>query len=158
MYLTWSTLLWKGVGEKLCQGFSSVFSQNLCHTPSFIIFCTSAANGWLEKVSWFPEPILWKVQARRDGIWQRNLAAAPCSLHRKITASRTKIVVTVAVWTGIIQVSRVFFFLPSTSLWGIYSCNMHPSITVYTFTHSFTLLCKLLFCTLLITMHVTIHH
>ena len=138
MYLTWSTLLWKGVGEKLCQGFSSVFSQNLCHTPSFIIFCTSAANGWLEKVSWFPEPILWKVQARRDGIWQRNLAAAPCSLHRKITASRTKIVVTVAVWTGIIQVSRVFFFFCQAHHCGafIHVTCIHPLQCIHSLTHS----------------------
>ena len=30
----------------------------------------------------------------------------------------------------------LFLFLPSTSLRGFYSSNVHPSITVYTFTHS----------------------
>ena len=29
-----------------------------------------------------------------------------------------------------------FFLLPSTSLWGFYSSSMHPSITMYTLTHS----------------------
>ena len=34
-----------------------------------------------------------------------------------------------------------FCFLPSTSLWGVYSNSMHPSIiTMYTFTPSFTFL------------------
>lgn len=50
-----------------------------------------------------------------------------------------------------------FFFLPSTLL-GIYFCNVHPYITIYTFTHSFTLLFKnTFFCTLLIVMCVTIY-
>ena len=37
----------------------------------------------------------------------------------------------------------IHFFFPSTSLWGFYSSNMHPSITMYTLTH--TLFCIILF-------------
>ena len=45
-------------------------------------------------------------------------------------------------YCGISSWWKVFFFpIFFFSLWGIYSCNMHPLITISTFTHSFTLLC-----------------
>ena len=52
------------------------------------------------------------------------------------------------IWQWILILKRLFFyffifFLPSTSLWGFYSSNMHPSITMYTLTH--TLFCIILF-------------